>query len=667
MPDKRPSSMDDNDLLQYARDTFDAIDEDSKENRAIGLDDLKFARDGEQWPSEIRSQREQENRPCLTINKMQAFIRQVVNDARQNKPQIKVHPVDSDADPETAKVIADLIRNIESTSNADIAYDTAIEGAVSYHVGYIRVSTDYADDASFEMDLRVERVLNPVSVYWDCYDQSADGSDANDVFVVETFSKKQFEKRWGDKAQIDWDHASWSSVNQNWKTDEKIMVAEWWHREEVDREIVLLSTGQAYGRDQLENDADLLEVAALIDAGQIEIIDSRVAKSRKVTQYFVTGAEVLETNEYPGRYIPIVPVYGDEFDIAGKRCIRSLIHSAVDAQRMFNYWRTAATELVALAPKVPFIGRKGAFDSDINRWSTANTVSHPFLEYDGQDAPMRQPLDSGVAAGALQEALNAADDMKAIMGIYDASLGARSNETSGKAIMARQREGDVSTFHFIDNLARSIRHVGKILLDLIPHVYSERKILRVIGEDEQPREVQMGESIPVMGPDGQPKMQEVPDEQGNTIQQVVTALHDLNVGKYDVTVSSGPSFTTRREEAAYQMTEAMRAVPAFGPLIIDKLAKNMDWPDSEEIAERAKQLVPGQQLPPEVQQALQEGQMAGQELEQLKADKSLEMMKLELEQFKAETDRIKVRADVAKTGAEIEHMDKPQQGQRNAA
>jgi hypothetical protein len=307
---------------------------------------------------------------------------------------------------------------------------------------------------------------------------------------------------------------------------------------------------------------------------------------------------------------------------------------------MFNYWRTTSTELVALAPRVPWIGRKGTFVTDADRWATANTTSHSYLEFDNE-APIRQPLDVGPAAGALQEALNASDDMKAIIGIYDASLGARSNETSGKAIMARQREGDVATFHFIDNLSRAIRHTGRILIDLIPKVYTDERVIRVLGEDGSPKSIKVnsGQPAPVIGKDGKPEV----DDEGNPM----LALHDLTAGKYDLTVTSGPSFTTRREEAAMQMTEFVRAFPDAAPVIGDILAMNLDWPGADEIAERLKAINPAlkqqQGLPPEVQQMIQEGQQAIQELTQkvqaLEADKSVD-------QFNAETQRIKVEGDL---------------------
>src|SRR6185503_5404552 len=220
-------------------------------------------------------------------------------------------------------------------------------------------------------------------------------------------------------------------------------------------------------------------------------------------------AEILKTVDWAGRFIPIVPVYGDEvIDEAGKRWFRSLIRDARSAQEMFNYWRTITTELIALAPKAPWIGEEGAFDADPN-WDTANSTSHAKLEYaKGAPPPQRQPF-AGVPAGALQEALNANDDMKSIIGIYDASLGARSNETSGRAILARQREGDVSTFHFIDNLSRAIRHGGRILIDLIPKVYSTERIVRILGEDLAPATVRIA-------PTGRPVTEQA-DEAGRIV------------------------------------------------------------------------------------------------------------------------------------------------------
>lgn len=619
MAEKKSKRSSDDDLLKEAREAFERCADAEKMNRATAKDDIKFAREGIQWPEKVAQQRELEGRPCLTINKMPAFIRQVVNDARQNKPAIKVHPADSGADPETAEVINGLIRNIEYTSNADTAYDTATECAVSGGFGYWRVTADYAYDDSFEMDLRIDRISNPFSVYGDPNSTAADSSDWDVAFVVDRLSKAEYEREYPDAEKVDWDSTEWNDLKSTeWFADESVLVAEWWTREKVDRPILLcqdMRDGKmlTLGKKEFEEDEDLRMMA---ETGIIQVKQERIAKSCKVTQRIMSGAEILKTTEWKGKYIPIIPVYGDEFDIEGKRYFRSLIHNAIDAQRMVNYWRTTSTELVALAPKVPFVGPKGAFATDIDKWNTANTKSHPFIQYDGQQPPIRLPLDSGPAAGALQEALNASDDMKAIIGLYDASLGARSNETSGVAINARQREGDVSTFHFIDNMARGIRHTGRVLIDLIPHFYNTERVIRVIGEDGSQEAKKVNTQQPV----------EQEDKKGN----VILAMHDLTAGKYDLTVTTGPSFTTRREEAAAQMTEAVRAFPMSAQIILPHLAKNLDWPGADDIAEELDAMKQ-QQVPPELQKAIEDGKQKIAQLEQenqaMKMDTSVDQKK----------------------------------------
>ena len=639
-----PQSEDD-DILHEAKEAFEAAQDAERHNRKTAIDDITFARLGDQWPVDIAKQREREGRPVLTINKLMAFIRQVVNDSRQNKPSMKVHPADSKADPQTAQVIDGMLRNIEYTSNADVAYDTAVECAVSGGFGYWRVATDYAHDDSFEMDIMIKRVANPFSVYGDPNSRAADSSDWNVAFVTDRLTEDQFKHEYGDKAKVDWDDDAWDGLlTTDWRDEDTVLVAEHWKREEVERQILVTNNGQVFDKD----DPDL---AQALELQLVTIHGERLAKSQKVTQRIMTGLEVLKKTDWQGIYIPIIPVYGDEFDIEGKRYFRSLIHNAIDAQRMFNYWRTAATELVALAPKVPYIGPKGAFDTDIDRWNTANTKSHPFLEYDGMQPPQRQPMDMGVAAGALQEALNAADDMKSIIGLYDASLGARSNETSGKAIMARQREGDVATFHFIDNLSRAIRHTGRIMIDLIPKVYNAERIIRVLGEDGKPEIKPVNQQYPQTDPKtGQPMMQPagVDPATGNPIMVPIMAMHDLRAGKYDLTVKTGPSFTTRREEAAEQMTAMIQAFPASAPIVGPELAKNLDWPGADKIAEKMEKQAEGA-VPPQIQKQMQDMQQKLQQVTEenqtLKMDQSADMAKIEA-QKQADAQKIQNARDL---------------------
>lgn len=582
--------MSDRDLLEEAHDQFRQCEDRECDNRLAFEEDIRFARLEEQWPQEIAEKRAREGRPMHTENKLAPIIRQVVNDARQNKPSILIRPQDNHADIETAEILTGLVRNIESSSGADIAYDTAVENAVSGGFGYIRVNLEYAHDDTFDTDIIIDRVPNPLAVYGDPESFSADGSDWNVAFVTDRMHQDVFEARFKGKAKTDWQN----EYEDGWVDEDHVTIAEWWKREEITRKIVQLSDGQIVDTDFLKANAEWLYESGVVPVGQ-----SRDAKSYKVTQRLITGADVLETTEWAGRYIPLIPVYGDEVVLKNKRYLRSLIRSARSAQERYNYWITTHTESVALAPRIPFIGEEGAFDVDPN-WNKVNSDSIPYLTFkQGKQRPERA-IGPQVSAGMIQEAMAAAESIKAVTGIYDASLGARSNETSGVAITARQREGDVSTFHFIDNLTRSIRQVGRVVVDLIPKVYSQDRVVRVLGEDGKSQQVTLGQ----------------PDEKGR--------IYDLGVGKYDVAVKAGPSYTTQREEVRAEIAEIIKSMgPEAGQLLAPLYLRNSDWPGADEIADKLEGKGEQQQLPPEVQQQMaqmqqiiQQGSARLQELEQ---------------------------------------------------
>ncbi len=651
------TSTEETDLDVY-REKYDRAEEAWSRNRDLALDDFRFARLGEQWPEKIRKAREREGRPCLTINRLPAFIRQVVNDARQNKPAIKVHPRDDAADPETAEVFDGLIRHIEQSSDADVAYDTAIDHSATGGFGFFKINTRYATDDGFEQDLVIEPVVNPFSILPDPDSTAADSSDWNVAFEMESLTRKAFEKRWKDADPVSFgDRPRWDTRRDD---SDRITIAYAWTREETTKRILALKPTRQLSEDEqgqvgMLPESMIIEEAVykarkdIFDAlGFVVVGQPRDVPSHKVEQKILSGADVLETIPWAGRWIPIIPVYGEDLNVDGERHLAGLVRSATDPQRMFNYWRTTSTELVALAPKAPFIGRKGQFDTDAEKWASANTQSHAFIEYDVPEGlpdhgpPQRQPF-AGVPAGAIQEALNAADDMKSIMGMYDASLGARSNETSGRAIMARQRESDVGTFHYIDNLSRSIRHAGRILLDLIPKVYNTARVVRVLGPEGEVKSVRVAPKDQAAAE--QQRMAEQMDEGAEIVR-----IYSLDAGKYDLTVSAGPSFTSRREEAANQMIEFVRAYPQAAPIIGDLLAKNLDWPGADDLADRFKALLPAalQGENAEAQAAKAQIEKLAQALgalkaenQALKADKSIEARKVDVDAFEAETGRIK--------------------------
>jgi len=616
-------------ILRLARDTFKRASEREQDTRLEGLDDLKFARLGEQWPDAIRRQREIDGRPCLTINKMPSFIRQVVNDARQNKPAITVNPADDRADPETAEIINGLIRNIQVTSDADIATDTAIENAVSNGFGYFRI--DIAEDEDGVKDIAFERISNPFEVYGDPYSDGADSSDWNSCIIAKMLSRDEFENRYKGSEAVDWDTAGYTGLPAPWVEGDEVMVAEFWHRVDGTEGVVDLSDGTVVTAEWWAANGQFFMLQGITASGV------RKRKTKKVTQYILTGAEVLEKNDWPGKFIPIVPVYGDEINVEGKRYFRSLIYPAKDSQRMHNYWRTTATELVALTPKAPFMIEEGSIVGPA-KWATANHVAHAYLEYKkGATPPQRQPF-SGVPAGVLQEALNAADDMKAIMGIYDASLGARSNETSGVAINARKLEGDISTFHFIDNLTRSIRHAGRIIIDLIQKVYAVERVIRVLGEDMKPKNVKIAPGA------GQNAEQVGVEDDGDDQMAAMTRVFDLTAGKYDLIVKAGPNYSTLREETRKEIVEIIRAFPDAATILGPMYLRHSDWPGADEAADKLEGITENQQAEQPSQADMLKAQNEAQK-------NQIAQQGVEIDEYDAETRRLAAQANMIRAGA----------------
>lgn len=607
-----------------------------RHNKETALDDVRFSLLGDQWDENDKAARKKDGRPCMTYNRLAAFVRQIVNDSRQNKPAIVVRPVDSDSDPETAEIYAGLIRNIEVSSNADIAYDTAILQAVAGGFGYFRVNIQYAHDDTFDKDIVIERIHNQLSVTPDPDSVSADGSDWMKCWIVDRLPTDDFKAKYPKAKKTNW-HTDYYNKDFDAINDDGVWIAEYWEREEFDRSICLLSDGTVID-EEIYNKPEVYEAYQIQG---IEKVDQRTTKSYKVTQKIMTGAEVLEENEWAGKYIPIVPVLGDEVIVEGKKYYSSAISNSKDAQRNYNFWRTTSTESVSDQSKSPYIAEEGTL-VDPHKWATANRVKYAVLEHKkGTQRPTREPF-AGIPAGAMQEALNSNDDIKATMGMFDASLGAQGNEQSGRAIIARQTEGDTSTFHFIDNLSRAIRHLGRIVVDLIPKVYTGERIIRVLGVDnKEPTNVQLG------------KLEQVPQSEFDGEGFNTSRIYDLSLGKYDVTVDAGPSFATKRQEAAYQMTEMVRAYPQLMQIAGDLLAENLDWPGADELAKRMKAMLPPQlqqnqeamALQQQLQMVQQQAQAAISQLqaqfEQLKQDKMLEMKKIEIDAYNAETNRLK--------------------------
>lgn len=650
LPGKEPVKTEENDpksfddFLAMARKRARRGIEFWQDNWGVAQNDLEILSGEGQWDSGVKREREIEGRPCLTINPLPQFKRQVVNDLKQNTPRINVLPVQSDMrfnqegeaqqqklknitgkkDYSLAEVYEGLIRNIENQSCADQHYDRAAQHAVESGFGWLRVLTHYNNQDTFDQDARIVSLSNRFSVIIDPDYTNPDTSDKDWAFVVEKMPKSEFEARYPGKRTgniVDGMRKDYSW----WTEGEYMRVAEYFYRVPVDRVLCLLSDGKTMYKDTLEPVLDELE-----DLG-IEIVRERKVRTWKVKWRKITAYDELEKEtDWEGSIIPIFPVWGEEFTIGDKPCYMGLTHFAEDSVKMGNYWWSAATEKVALSPKAPWVGSVEAIEGHEEEWENANRGNPTYLhvnDYDDDGNPIPKPERADIASmpvAEMQLALSATDLTKNVLGMYDASLGNRSNETSGIAINARKEESDTGQFHFADNRNMAIAAVGRCLVELIPRIYDGERVIRLLFEDGTGDWVSINETII--------------DEE--TQKEVL--LHDIAAGSFDVVVEAGPSFTTQRNEAVESMLRFVQAVPETGRVLLDLIAENMDWHLSREASRRLKLSLPREMLKPE-------------ELEELGIDNDAPPSpEKQAEMAIAQSEADKAKAEAAKEGAQTE-------------
>jgi len=639
------------DMLATMRSRFTMAISALGESREDELDDLRFmagSPDNQwQWPADVLATRGSVQgqtinaRPCLTINKLPQHVRQVTNQQRQNRPSGKVIPADDNADVAVAAVFDGIIRHIEYMSDADVAYDTACDNQVTYGEGYIRILTEYAREDSFDQDLRIGRIRNSFSVYMDPTIQDPCGSDAKWCFITEDLLKEEFERMFPDAAPITSIMAQGigaQSLSQ-WISQNTVRIAEYFY---IDHEKAKLNLypGNVTAFNGTPQDGQLKAMFG-------QPVRTRTVDRRKVMWVKTNGYEVLDEREWIGKYIPVVRVVGNEFEVDGRLYISGLVRNAKDAQRMYNYWTSQEAEMLALAPKAPFIGYGGQFEGYEMQWKTANTTNWPYLEVNpdvtdgaGNVLPLPQRSQPPMAqTGLIQAKMGAAEDIKSTTGQYNASLGQQGNERSGKAIMARVQEGDTGTYHYVDNLGRAIRHITRQLVDMIPKIYDTERIARIIGVDG---EVGMAKINPQQPEPVKPIM----DAAGNVIEKI----YNPTVGTYDVVITTGPSYLTKRQEAVEAMANILQTSPQLWQVAGDLFIKNMDWPGAQEMAARFKKIIDPKVLAeddksPELQSAEQMIEALTQQLNQTMGlieniQNSMEAQEMQIKAYDAETKRI---------------------------
>jgi hypothetical protein len=634
------------DLIKDAREAYEADLAADRDNREEAARDLRFL-SGDQWPEDVKAARV--GRPMMTFNRLPQYERQVTGDMRLNPPSVKVRPVDGGADAKVAEIYTGIIRNIESQTDAAGAYLAAGTNAVRCGEGWFGITYDYVED-SFDMELSFRRIPSPFAVVCDAGATDPTRADAGHLFVNELYTQADFKARWPKASLTGFEKAGadgWGS----WREGAFIRVAEYWRRIPTKRRLLLCVNGAVL--DGTDTDDAQIAQAVMQNGG---FVRERQADGHKVKMCLMSGVEELEEGtDWPGRYIPIIRVAGDEISV-GERTIRyGIVRHAREPQQLYNIQRTAMAEAVAMAPKAKWIVTPAMIAGHENTWKSANLSNQAYLPFNSdRNVPALMPqrvAPEMPAAGLLQDAQVAAMDIEATIGIYRESLGKESNAVSGKAILSRQREGDVGTYLYMDNLAKAVTQAGKVLIDVIPKVYDTQRVVRTMGEDGKEDFVQ----INVQGPDGR-------------------MINDISVGRYDVVASVGPSFSTRREEARESMMAFMQAVPQAAAVTADLMAQAMDWPGADGIAERLRKIAvaqglaepseedlaeqrtrPPQQQPPDPNMALAQAEMVKAQAMAQKAQTDMQIAGVELQikqadlQIKGGAAQAKARNDAANT------------------
>lgn len=623
--------MSDKEIIETARRRMDDAASADRENREQGQDDLKHLT-GDQWPDEARQARERAGKPCLTFNGLSQFARRVTGQIRSMNPAIRVIPADGAASEDVAEIMAGMIRQIEYECDGTAVYERAGELAAACGIGWFRIRSDYADPMSFEQEALIEPISNPWSVFCDPMAKRPDRSDARYILIAEDMAAEDFRETYPEARVIDATTDHHMHGLNHWLHGDRVTVAEYYWIDEKTVTIGLMADG------------------SVVEGPKAPLapIRTRQAKIPTVKWAKISGVEILEGPiDVPSRYIPVVAVTGEEWPLGERMYRSSVIRFAKDAQQMYNMARTSNAELIAQQSKAPYVGTTKQFAGLESIWASAATSGRAYLPYNADPtvpgAPRREmpPVPS---QAYLSEIQLAAEDMKRTTGIYDASLGAKSNETSGVAIQQRQMEAEQANSIYADNVAKAVARAGRILVDMIPRIYDTQRMVRILGEDDQEKLVTINSLAQT--------------------QMGVQPVNDLTIGKYDVRLSMGPNYQTKREQAADGMAAFVQAYPPAAQVIGDLYVKAQDWPEADRISERLKKMVPPQVLGEEDQDQSPEAQMQRQAeaaqqqqvMQMQQQAQAIEMSEADAKARQANANAVKAEAEAMKAQIELQQM-----------
>lgn len=657
-----------------------AIDADSH-NREAAIEDLKFM-NGDQWDEKELQRRRRKGRPALQVNLLPKFVDQVVGDMLHTTPSIKVQAGDATADPNIARIRQGLISDIEYRSNAKAIYGYASKQMVSSGYGAWRVLTRYCDDNPFQQEIYLEGIRNPFLVYMDPSAKDQNYADAKWGFLLEKVPVDEFKERYPKADCFGGLTVGQGNTYEHWYDGETVTVAEYFERTTVTETLHQLEDGRVVTQEKFEElyeewkehteqlIVNTVQGVPNQPAAQPEpkIANTRDTEKIEIRHWVLSGKEILhgdkDGNKVPGKYINIVLLKGKELNIEGKNYIYSLIRHAKDSQKMVNYWNTAAAEAIALAPKTPWLATPKQIEGFENDYAAANVENFPVLQYnpdpEAPGAPQRVPTPSPPTA-IFEQIRRGEENIKSIIGMFNADLGAPGSEQTGAAIIARQKPSDIGTFEFSENLARAILYTGKIINEMIPEVYDTERDVRVRGVDDSESFVPVNTTVE----NAKKVVQSNPEQYGLEIEGLEklemeaganARFNDITSGKYDVVISVGPSYATQRQESAQHLLQLVQAMPQQMAVAADLIVENLDFKAADELARRLRMPLVAQGViqprkgdppppkqegpPPEVQV-----QMALVEVEKSKV--ALAELKAQNEAIKAQLEQMRMQRDIA--------------------
>ena len=619
----------DDDIIEEALDRFETAADAWSDIYDLAIEDVTFVDDPEgQWEDSTRKSRE--NRPCLTFDKLSAAVDRVVGGQLSNMPSIKIRAAE-EGDEDIAEVYQGLIRQIDQRGIQ--AFKTAFKFAVKSGWGCLLVDHDYIDDVSLDQDILVREIKNPFCVLLDPIIQAQPVTEARYGFMFEDMERSEFERLY-PKAEVgEGDFVSTGNYD-GWVTEDAVRVADYYRIVLEERTLVQLSDGRVLDMEEIENIRDDLNLQG------ITLGKTRKVQGRKLERYKITSTEILEKVECVGRYIPIIPMFGKTSNINGRYISRGLVRKAKDAQRLYNYSRSVSVEVTALTPKQPYFVTPAMVKGHEAKWKNMMVSNDPVLmfNFDNGQKPFREAPAQG-SPGLMQDAQVAADDIKSATGVYDANVGAQGNEISGVAIKGRQYQGEMANFEYADQLVDAMELSGRVMIDMIPYIYDTQRTIRILGEDEKEEAMTVNKTL-------------MDAQTGEYVRTM-----DLTTGNYDIKVASGPSFTTRKQETAEQLSQIIAQNPAMSEMVGDVLFKNLDLVGGDEVIKRLRSagvkagiIEPNEEEAMAMQQQIQQQQQIEAQAAQLEL--ALKSAEVATEQAEAQERESKALMNTVKAAVE---------------